>query len=181
MIRSRFDWPPDNLRRKVNRRAAATRAALILIFCSLGPVPRRIALAFSSSVAARSSPQGSPQAADLVAQGFELLSRNDALHAEAAFRKAIEVQPELAAAHRGLGLSLWAGGNPALALKELKVAAVLDPGNAETRYDLARLAWELAGQSGLGGPGASKGQKGDFLWPAGCSLRPATTLRAPSL
>src|SRR2546428_868578 len=168
MIRSRFDWPPDKLRRKVNRRAAATRAALFLIFCSLGPVPRRIALAFSSSVAARSS----PQAVDLVAQGFELLSRNDALHAEAAFRKAIEVQPEFAAAHRGLGLSLWAGGNPAPALKELKVAAVLDPGNAESRYDLARLAWELAGQSGLGGPGASKGQKGDYLWPAGGSLWP---------
>src|SRR2546428_384961 len=177
MIRSRFDWLPDKLRRKVNRRAAAARAALFLIFCSLGPVPRRTVMASSSSVAARSS----PQAADLVAQGFELLSRNDALHAEAAFRKAIEVQPELAAAHRGMGLSLWAGGNPAPALKELKVAAVLDPGNAETQYDFARLAWELAGQAGLGGPGASKGQKGDFLWPAGCSLRPATTLRAPSL
>src|SRR3989441_3659877 len=141
MIRSRFDWPPDKLRRKVNRRAAATRAALFLIFCSLGPVPRRIALAFSSSVAARSS----PQAADLVAQGFELLSRNDALHAEAAFRKAIEIQPEFAAAHRGLGLSLWAGGNPGLPLKALEVAAVLEPGKAETQYDLARLGWEFAG------------------------------------
>src|SRR2546426_8426325 len=153
MIRSRFDWPPDKLRRKVNRRAAATRAALFLIFCSLGPVPRRIALAFSSSAAARSS----PQAADLVAQGFELLSRNDALHAEAAFRKAIEIQPELAAAHRGLGLSLWAGGNPALALKELKGAAVVEPGNAETQYDPARPARGLGGQAGPGGPRASKG------------------------
>src|SRR2546422_8293284 len=181
MIRSRFDWPPDKLRRKVNRRAAAARAALFLIFCSLGPVPRQIALAFSSFVAARSSLQGSPQAADLDAQGFELLSRNDALHAEAAFRKAIEIQPELAAAHRGLGLSLWAGGNPALALKELKVAAVLDPGNAETQYDLARLAWEMAGQSGLGEPGASNGQKEDYLGLAIASMRRATSLRPRSL
>ena len=64
--------------------------------------------AFCQQPTAVSAPAGqvSKQASDLILQGFDLLSRHDAAGAEKAFRQAIEVQPEVEAAHRGLGLAL---------------------------------------------------------------------------
>src|ERR1019366_882441 len=46
----------------------------------------------------------SKQANDLILQGFDLLSQHDEAGAEKAFRQAIDVQPEVEAAHRGLAL-----------------------------------------------------------------------------
>jgi len=44
-----------------------------------------------------------PGVAEAVNKGFDLLASHDAAGAEAAFRKAIDLQPELEMAHRGWG------------------------------------------------------------------------------
>jgi tetratricopeptide (TPR) repeat protein len=96
---------------------------------------------------AQTPPSG--QALRLVNQGFEFLARNGAAQAEAAFRQAIEIQPELAAAHRGLGMALAGEGKSADALRELATATQLDPADADAHLALGRLAWTLS-QSGGG-------------------------------
>ena len=88
-----------------------------------------------------------PGVAEAVNKGFDLLSQNDAAGAEAAFRKAIDLQPELEMAHRGLGLALRARGQDEAALRELQVATRLDPSDAEAHYALAMTAWALSNQS----------------------------------
>ncbi len=92
-------------------------------------------------------PQPLPGVAEAVNKGFDLLARNDAAGAEAAFRQAIELQPELELAHRGLGLALRARGQGEAALRELEVATRLDPSDADAHYALAETAWGLSRQS----------------------------------
>ena len=73
--------------------------------------PRAFSLAAGAQQAARvASPKLLPGVAEAVNKGFDLLGRNDAAGAEAAFRQAIDLQPEVEMAHRGLGLALRAGG-----------------------------------------------------------------------
>ena len=99
-----------------------------------------------------------PGVAEAVNKGFNLLSRNDAAGAEAAFRKAIDLQPELEMAHRGLGLALRARGQNEAAVRELQVATRLDPSDADAHYALAMTAWTLSNQ-----PSASTRAKGTAL------------------
>jgi len=121
-------------------RANCRRSPRFLVFAGLA-----VMLA-GSSPGTRALAAG--QAASWVAQGFELLSRNDVTAAEAAFRRALETQPELAPAHRGMGLALLGRGDTAGALRELKVAAQLDPADTDAQYDLGKLAWTLSLQPG---------------------------------
>jgi tetratricopeptide (TPR) repeat protein len=110
----------------------------------------RLFYAFSSLPVQSASPaqtQPLPGVAEAVNKGFDLLSRNDAAGAEAAFRKAIDLQPELEMAHRGLGLALRARGQDEAALRELQVATRLDASDADAHYALAMTAWALSNQS----------------------------------
>ncbi|MBZ5515809.1 MAG: tetratricopeptide repeat protein [Acidobacteriia bacterium] len=107
-------------------------------------------LCASSSALARAQTVAAPPAADqaaaLVTRGYRLLEQRDAAGAEAAFRQAIEIQPELAEAHRGLGMALWHRGEKTAGLRELTVASRLAPDNAEAHFELGKLAWTLSWQ-----------------------------------
>ena len=88
-----------------------------------------------------------PGVAEAVNKGFDLLASHDAAGAEAAFRKAIDLQPELEMAHRGLGFALRARGQDEAALRELQVATRLDPSDADAHYALGMTAWALSNHS----------------------------------
>ena len=102
--------------------------------------------AYCQQPAAASAPVGqvSKQAQDLILQGFDLLSRHDAPGAEKTFRQAIEVQPEVEAAHRGLGLTLREEGRLAEAFRELQTATQLNPTDSDAHYTLGSVAWALS-------------------------------------
>jgi len=95
---------------------------------------------------APASTQLLPGVAEAVNKGFDLLARRDPAGAEAAFRQAIELQPELEMAHRGLGMALRARGQDEAAVRELEVATRLDPSDADAHYELADTAWALSRQ-----------------------------------
>ena len=103
--------------------------------------------AMAQQTALPAATQPLPGVADLVNRGFDLLARHDAAGAEAAFRQAIDLQPELEMAHRGLGLALRARNQDEAALRELQVATRLDPSDADAHYALAATAWALSQQS----------------------------------
>src|SRR5580698_4716897 len=65
---------------------------------------------------------GPSQVHELILQGFDLISQHEAANAEAAFRQAIDIQPEAEAAHRGLGIALRDQGRFDEAFRELKTA-----------------------------------------------------------
>ncbi len=88
--------------------------------------------------------QVSKQASDLILQAFELLGQHDAAGAEKAFRQAIEVQPEVEPAHRGLGLALREEGRLPEAFRELQTATQLDPTDSDAHYTLGSVAWALS-------------------------------------
>jgi tetratricopeptide (TPR) repeat protein len=72
------------------------------------------------------------------------LSRNDAAGAEKIFRQAIDVQPEVEPAHRGLGLALREEGRLPEAFRELQTATQLDPADSDAHYTLGSVAWALS-------------------------------------
>jgi tetratricopeptide (TPR) repeat protein len=119
---------------------------LLLAGCltSLGGLQPAQTFAGAPQTTLPSSVQPSPEAAALVNKGFDLLSGKDAAGAEEAFRKAIDLQPELEMAHRGLGMALRARGQDEAALRELETATRLDPTNADTHYELGMTAWGLS-------------------------------------
>lgn len=92
--------------------------------------------------AARTQP--SPRSLKLVEHGYDFLAKNQAAQAETAFRQAVEAQPGLGEAHRGLGVALWKEGKLQQALEELQTAVNLDPGDAAAHYSLANLNWDLS-------------------------------------
>ncbi len=106
-----------------------------------GAVGQTAGSAATSGRAGQTSP--SQQAIESFNQGSELLSRNDFRAAEAAFHKAIQVDPAFAAAHRGLGVALWRQGRLVAAWQEMSVVARLEPDSAQAHYDLGQLAWTL--------------------------------------
>ena len=87
--------------------------------------------AVEQQAALPASTQPMPGVAELVNKGFDLLARRDAAGAEAAFRQAIDLQPELEMAHRGLGMALRDRGQDEAALRELEVATRLNPSDAD--------------------------------------------------
>jgi tetratricopeptide (TPR) repeat protein len=122
-------------------------------------------------------PQPTGQAAILVAQGFKLLDQRDAPGAEAVFREAIEIQPELAEAHRGLGMALWARGQGSAALRELHVAARLAPNEALAHFALGKLAWTLSRQPELAADAGRRLSSTDYQATALAEVSRAVALR----
>jgi tetratricopeptide (TPR) repeat protein len=108
-------------------------------FCLLLTVHSQLPSAVSAPIG-----QVSKQASDLILQAFELLGEHDAVGAEKAFRQAIEVQPEVEAAHRGLGLALREEGRLAEAFRELQTATQLNPSDSDAHYTLGSVAWALS-------------------------------------
>ena len=92
--------------------------------------------------------QVSKEAADRILQGFDLLGQHNSTGAESAFRQAIEVQPEVEQAHRGLGLALREQGRLAEAFRELQTATRLDPADADAHYTLGSVEWSLSVSAG---------------------------------
>ena len=127
--------------------AMSCSAGIILLLCSWLAGLLGLPFAGARQTALPAATQPLPGVADAVNKGFDLLSRNDAAGAEAAFRKAIDLQPELAMAHRGLGMALRARGQDEAALRELEVATRLDPSDADAHYALAMTAWALRNES----------------------------------
>ncbi|MCL5670763.1 MAG: tetratricopeptide repeat protein [Acidobacteria bacterium] len=85
----------------------------------------------------------SQQAVALVNEGDGLLNRKDYAGAEAAYQKALQTDPSFAAAHRGLGITLWREGVLARAWQELNTVARLEPDKARAHYELGMLAWHI--------------------------------------
>jgi len=116
----------------------------------------------------------SRQAAEIVNHGFDLLSTHDRNNAEAAFRKAIELKPDLASAHRGLALALWSGGRRMAAFGELRKAVQLDPQDADAHFDLGKLAWDLNAE---GSQTATAQKPADYLDLAATEMALAAKLK----
>jgi len=119
---------------------------LLSAFCLLPAAFCLPLSAFCQQPPAVSAPgeQVSKQASDLILQGFDLLSRHDAAGAEKTFRQAIEVQPEVEAAHRGLGLALREEGRLPDAFRELQTATQLNPSDSDAHYTLGSVAWAIS-------------------------------------
>ncbi len=113
---------------------------LLAAFCLLPTT------AYCQRPAAVPAPVGevSKQAGDLILQGFDRLDQHDAAGAEKAFRQAIDVQPEVEAAHRGLGLALREEGQLAEAFRELQTATQLNPSDSDAHCTLGSVAWALS-------------------------------------
>jgi superkiller protein 3 len=123
------------------------------------------------------APPTTEDVAGLLQHGFDLLGRNDATGAESVFRRVIDLQPESAPAHRGLGLALWAQRREEAACRELRMATRLDPSDAEAHYALARIAWTLSAQPDLTKPGGPHLSPAEYQRLALDELNKATALR----
>jgi tetratricopeptide (TPR) repeat protein len=121
-------------------------AAIVLTFCACCFVPPGAAALpqASEQKPATAVAQISKEATEFILQGFDLLGQHNARGAEAAFRQAIEVQPEAQPAHRGLGLALREEGRLTDAFRELQTATRLDPSDADAHYALGSVAWALS-------------------------------------
>jgi superkiller protein 3 len=127
------------LRRRVVRFCSATGVVLVVLLSGMLGSGQTASTPVTGPLL---PPNG--EVAGLLQQGFDLLARNDAVGAESTFRRVIDLQPESAPAHRGLGLALWAQRDTAAAWRELQVAARLDPSDAGAQLALGKAAWELS-------------------------------------
>ncbi len=114
----------------------------VLLFGCLGAEAGRIPYQ-ASATEPRAPLQSSAKVPEWIQQGDDQLNHGEYAAAASAFQKAIEIDPAVAAAHRGLGFALWREGDAPGAWRELRIAANLDPGSAITHYDLGNLAWYL--------------------------------------
>ena len=126
--------------------------------------------------AAPAGGQISQPASELILQGYDLLGQHNAVGAEAAFRKAIDAQPEVEPSHRGLGLALREQGRLAEAMRELETATQLDPKDADAHYTLGSIEWAL-GASTSSDPGRPRGlSSSDYQNLAGVEFSKALAL-----
>jgi Tfp pilus assembly protein PilF len=126
-------------------RTALFRMSLLLLLLTALPTMVFVRqLAAGLQTAATPMPPPSPQTVNLMSSGLDKLGRGDAKGAEQQFRQAIDIQPEIPDAHRNLGLALFAQGRGVEALREMKIAEQLNPADAATHFDIARVAWNLA-------------------------------------
>lgn len=122
------------------------------------------------------NPVASQQAIAFVNQGDTLLDHNDFAGAVAAYQKAIQLDPSFAAAHRGLGITLWRQGNLSAAWQEMNRVARLDPTSAAAHYELGRLAEHIASSSAKSASADTGLSAGDLLAIALSELQNATSL-----
>ena len=167
MIKNRLAWRPDGYGADGLSLRLKNALVLLLLLCGLSGA--------HGGAQTGGAPQPTDQAAALVAQGFKLLDQRDAAGADAAFREAIEIEPELADAHRGLGMALWARGQGSAALRELNVATRLAPNDVLAHFALGKLAWTLALQPDLAGDGELSAA--DYQATALAELSKAASLR----
>jgi len=78
-------------------------------------------------------------ASRLFRKGLELMAQSDRAGAEDAFRRALQLQPELAAAHSNLGLLQEEAGQPEAAEASYRRALELDPGLVQTCINFGAL------------------------------------------
>jgi superkiller protein 3 len=123
------------------------------------------------------SPSATEETAGLIKRGFDLLAQKDATGAEAVFRRVIDIQPESAPAHRGLGWALWSQRQVEAAWRELQVATRLDPADAEAHAALGKIAWTLSTQPDLAKPGGPNLSAAEYRRLALAELKKATVLR----
>ena len=121
-------------------------AFYLLLSAFAAPLPCQTPPAQSgqSETAGIPQPMVTEQAHQLILQGFDLLSRNEPEGAEKAFRQAIDVQPEVEAAHRGLGLALREQGRLPEAYREMQTATQLNPSDPDAHHSLGLIAWALS-------------------------------------
>lgn len=81
--------------------------------------------------------QADPEMPEAHNQLGVVLATTETSNAELAFREAIRLQPEYAAAHANLARLLWKQGQAASAEQEFGQALRLDPKDSATRYDYA--------------------------------------------
>jgi len=146
---------------------------LLFVFLSSPEIVGRVAPAPTAGKA----PAATEEAAGLIKRGFDLLAQKDATGAEAVFRRVVDIQPESAAAHRGLGLALWSARQVEAAWRELQVATRLDPADAEAHYALGKIAGTLSSQPDLAKPGGPHLSVTEFRRVALAELNQATALR----
>jgi tetratricopeptide (TPR) repeat protein len=150
-VRPSAGWPWKLECRSPRVRLAG--AAIVLSLCACCLVPLAASQQTSEQTPAT---QISKEATEFILQGFDLLGQHNAQGAEAAFRQAIEVQPEAQPAHRGLGLALREEGRLRDAFRELQTATRLDPSDAEAHYALGSTAWAFSTAMGSA-PGKTGG------------------------
>src|SRR5579862_239398 len=119
---------------------------------------------------------GSNPPHELILQGFDDLSQHDPSKAETAFRQAIEIQPELESAHRGLGIALRDEGHPEEAFRELRTATQLDPKDSDAHYALGSVAWTLSFSLAPSGKRANGLSSSDYQGLAGAEFSRALEL-----
>ena len=114
-----------------------------------------VGVGLSGRVEAQQEPLAPPLAA-LLKEGYRQIEQGDHTEAEISFRRVLGGNPQLASAHRGLGLALWGQGQLPSAERELRAAVELDsflePGNpsglgAAVHFELARVRDQLGGQA----------------------------------
>lgn len=118
----------------------------------------------------------SNSAQEVILQGFSRLGEHNAVGAEAAFRQAIEMQPESEPAHRGLGLALREEGRLADAFRELQTATRLDPSDADAHFSLGTVAWTLSQPRNLPSDGNAGLAASDYQNIAGVEFSKALEL-----
>jgi tetratricopeptide (TPR) repeat protein len=118
----------------------------------------------------------SRQSIELVNQGNTLLDGKDFTGAQAAYQKALESDPTFAAAHRGLGITLWRQGELGRAWQQLSMVARLEPESARAHYELGQIAWRLYGGAAKSVAAATGLSADDFRAIALSEVRKAASL-----
>jgi tetratricopeptide (TPR) repeat protein len=134
-------------------RSLQRKLSLVCVFASLlagcVAVPAMSVGAAKRAGSATPAPQSeatgttSHEAVALVNEGNGLLERKDFAGAEAAYQKALQIDPAFVAAHRGLGIALWRQGALARAWQELSTVARLETKSAQAHYELGQIAWAI--------------------------------------
>ena len=95
------------------------------------------------AVWAATEPQRLPSAYQCFLDGCRAEDAGDHSLAELSYRRALELEPSLAAAHTNLGNLSYARGETAAARRAYERALELEPEQAEARYNLANLLDDL--------------------------------------
>jgi Tfp pilus assembly protein PilF len=150
---------------------------VMMLLAGHNATARAVVAVPQSSEATQSGAQPDPATSALIAQGFDLLGRNDAADAEATFRKALDARPEIAVAHRGLALALWAEGKGSAAVREMTIATRLASDDPDAHLELGKFAWTISFQPELAKDGPAKSSPDELQSIALREMNKAAALR----